>query len=134
MLPFPHEAAHQRTALADMSFLGALLITCALAAGGIYVLTHVQQLADALQRIYVRAATQKRNRNDWDSSLYIYDPEYWRRPLVHFLFKGGVIFAGLWLSGLCLLTKRFRTRLNQVMLKLDNKGSSHEEVGLSLPD
>ena len=80
-----------------MSFLGALLITCALAAGGVYVLTHVKKLTDGLQGIYVRAATQKRNRNDWESSLYIYDPEYWRQPFARFLFKGGVIFAGIWL-------------------------------------
>jgi hypothetical protein len=80
-----------------MSFFGALLITCALAAGGIYVLTHIQKLADALQGEYIRAAMRKRNRGDWDSSLYIYDPEYWRTPFSRFIFKSGVIFIGVWL-------------------------------------
>ena len=40
---------------------------------------------------------QKRNRGDWDSSLYIYDPEYWRSSSSGFLFKSGVIFVGIWL-------------------------------------
>jgi hypothetical protein len=84
-------------ALDDMSFLGALLITCALAAGGIYVLTHVRKLTDGLQGLYVRTATQKRNRGDWDSSLYIYNPEYWQSSFARFLFKSGVIFVGIWL-------------------------------------
>ncbi len=80
-----------------MSFLGSLFLTCALAAGGIYVLTHVRKLTDCLQGLYVRTATQKRNRGDWDSSLYIYNPEYWQSPFARFLFKGGVIFVGIWL-------------------------------------
>ena len=73
------------------------MITCGLAAGGIYVLTHVRKLRDGLQGLYVRGAIQKRERGGWGSSLYIYNPDYWRRPLVHLLFKAGVIFTGIWL-------------------------------------
>jgi hypothetical protein len=80
-----------------MSFLGALLITCALAAGGIYVLTHVRKLTDGLQGLYVRTATQKRNKGDWDSSFYVYNPEYWQSSFARFLFKACVIFSGVWL-------------------------------------
>ncbi len=80
-----------------MSFLASLFLTCVLAAGGIYVLTHVRKLADGLQEIYVRAAMRKRNSGDWDSSLHIYDPEYWRKPFQRFMFKFGVIFFGIWL-------------------------------------
>ena len=80
-----------------MSFLGALLITCALVTAGIYVLTHVQKLADGLQGIYVRAAMRKRNSGDRDSSFFMYDPEYWRKPFQRFMFKFGVIFFGVWL-------------------------------------
>ena len=73
------------------------MITCALAAGGIYVLSHVRKLTDGLQGLYVRTATQKRNRGNWDSSLYIYNPEYWQSPFARALFRSGVIFVGIWL-------------------------------------
>ena len=62
---------------------------------GVYVLTHVRKLTDDLQGLYVRTATQKRNRGDWDSSLYIYNPEYWQSSFARFLFKSGVIFVGI---------------------------------------
>ena len=80
-----------------MSFLAAILITCALVAAGIYVLTHVRMLTDGIQGIYVRAATRKRYSGDWDSSFFMYDPEYWRKPFQRFMFKFGVIFFGVWL-------------------------------------
>jgi hypothetical protein len=75
----------------------AFLFALALAAGGIYVLTHVSKTARALQNVYVKAAEQKQERGGWSAYLYMYNPEYWKRPFAWFIFKSGMIFLGIWL-------------------------------------
>ena len=78
-------------------FLGHLLLSCILAGAGLYVLTHPTKLARGLQNIYIRACEQKQKSGSWAAGLYIYDPDYWRRPFAWFMFKFGMIFIGIWL-------------------------------------
>ncbi len=74
-------------------FLGSLFITCVIAACGLYVLTHVTMLATRLQKLYIRAASQRTNKY----GLFVFDPKTWEGPFARFVFRGAVIFFGVWL-------------------------------------
>jgi hypothetical protein len=79
-----------------MSAPGVLLGILLVAAAG-YVLMHVNVLAQRLQDFYVRRAMRVQAKKNWNSYLFIYNPDTWKTPFARFLFKSGVIFFGIWL-------------------------------------
>ncbi len=76
----------------DMVIIKAL-IAIALAGAGSYVLTHVNQLSDDLQGLYVRHAEKVQAKKGFASYLFMYNPEIWKTPFARFLFKCLIIFS-----------------------------------------